>query len=133
MPAAYTITRWALAVIWLYHGLVPKLIFRSSQEVMMNDRFLSFLSESAALNLSGLAEVAYAISLLVLFRNRYLVVPTIVFGIGATLALLAVFPRWFTDAFNPLSINFGIVILAWVNLVTHPGANSGGPSRPTTR
>jgi len=132
MPTSYTITRWALGAIWLYHGLVPKLIFRSPQEVMMNERFLPFWSENAALNLSGAFEVIYAVLLLVFFRNKYLVIPTIIFGTLATVALLVFFPSWFTAAFNPFSINLGIVVLAWLNLVTHPGTNSGGPSRRTT-
>jgi uncharacterized membrane protein YphA (DoxX/SURF4 family) len=114
----YALSRISLAVIWIYHGLVPKLLFSSQQEIDMNNRLLPFLSERTALVSSGISEVLYGLSLLLFFRIKGLVYPTLIFGTMATLALAVTLPHFFKDAFNPFSLNLAIITLAMINLVS---------------
>jgi uncharacterized membrane protein YphA (DoxX/SURF4 family) len=115
MNAAYIISRITLALIWLYHGLVPKLIMASEQEVILNEAFLPFLSKQAALVSTGIIEVVYSLALLVLFRNRWLLLPSLVFSSVITVVLLIRFPELFGNAFDPFSINLAVFALALIN------------------
>ena len=122
MPTSYTISRITLALIWLYHGLVPKLILASEQEVMMNDALLPFLSSQVALVSTGIVEVVYALALVVCFRSRCLLWPTFVFSTVITVVLLIKMPSLFGDAFNPFSINLAVFGLALINWCSHKRA-----------
>lgn len=112
----YFITRISVSLIFLYHGLVPKLIYKNSQEILMNNTLIPFMSEGSALFYSGLFEVLYSIALIVFYRSKIIMYPTIVFSIMVTLALLVKLPHLFQNAFNPFSINFSILILAILNI-----------------
>ena len=112
----YFITRISVALIFLYHGVVPKLIYKNDQEILMNNTLMPFISEGSALFYSGLFEVVYSVALLVFYRSKLLMYPTIVFSIMVTLALIVKLPQLFQNAFNPLSINFAILILAILNI-----------------
>jgi hypothetical protein len=82
---------------------------------MMNNQFMPFLSEQFALYSSGIAEILYALLLLVFFNNKWLVVPAIVFSIVATVALFFALPELFHNAFNPFSTNLSLLVLALIN------------------
>ena len=99
------ISRLTLAVIWLYHGIVPKLIFRSEQEVLMNSVFMPFLEQEVALISTGILEIIYGILLLVCMNSKRLLYPAIGFSMVSTLAIFIELPELFTHAFNPFSIN----------------------------
>lgn len=114
----YLVSRLGLAGIWLYHGLVPKLLFGASQEVEMNTVFMPFVGEKAALISSGIAEVVFAILLLAFYRVRWFNYVTIAFGSVASLAILVALPHLYTEAFNPFSTNLAIVLLAVINLMS---------------
>jgi uncharacterized membrane protein YphA (DoxX/SURF4 family) len=115
MFTIYTISRVSLAIVFLYHGLVPKLLFANEQEILMNSTLMPFVGESAALLYSGIAEVLYGILLLVFFRNRFLLYPALFFSVAVTIPLLITLPSLFQNAFNPFSINLSVLALAWIN------------------
>jgi len=114
----YFITRISVSIIFLYHGLVPKLIFKSPQEVLMNDVLMPFVSKEGALLYTGIAEVVYSIALLVFYRSKLLMYPTMVFAVVGTLLLSVTLPDLFKDAFNPFSINLSIFTLALLNVLS---------------
>lgn len=118
MDRIYRLSRLGLAAIWFYHGLVPKLLFGSAQEVEMNSVFLPFVPEKMALVTSGIAEVVFAILLLVFYRARWPNYVTIVFGSLASVAILFALPHMYAEAFNPFSINLSIILLAMINLMS---------------
>ena len=111
----YFITRISVAIIFLYHGLVPKLLYKNSQEILMNNTLMPFVAEAPALLFSGIAEVLYAIALVVFYRSRALMYPTMVFSVLVTIALIFSLPGLFQNAFNPFTINLSIFVLALIN------------------
>jgi len=127
MNRVYFISRISLAIIWFYHGLVPKLIYPHSDEIMMNEKLIFFLSESTALIATGVGELIYAALLLVFYRSKILLYPTLFFGIMGTLVLLFTFPTLFVGAFNPFSINLSIVALALINLFSQSDSEKSKP------
>ena len=125
MKDIYAISRISIAAIFLYHGLVPKILFANNQEVMMNDALMPFVPERVALISSGIAEVVYAVLLLVFYRSKWLLYPAIVFATLVTPALLLVLPGLFENAFNPFSINLAVVTLCIINMKTREGLEPG--------
>ena len=103
------IPRITLAIIWLWHGLIPKLIFRSEQEVLMNDTFMPFIEKNTALISSGIMEIIYAILILIFWRSKSVIYPSILFSIGATAAIIVKLPHLMTDAFNPITLNLAVL------------------------
>lgn len=90
----------------------------------MNERLLPFIPETAALVGSGVAEILYAILLLIFFRSRWLMVPAIVFPALATVTLMVALPELFQYAFNPFSTNLSLFVLAGLN-VLQPAERKG--------
>ena len=111
------ISRLSLALIWLYHGLVPKILFKSEQEILMNSTFLPFLGEDFTLIASGILELIYAALLLVFFRSTKLLLPSIVFGVLATIAILIMIPELLQNAFNPFTTNLAVLALSVINWI----------------
>lgn len=112
----YDISRIGLALIWLYHGLIPKLLFASAQEVEMNEKLMPFLSENTALISSGIFEVLFGIAYLIFYREKRFNYISIAFPLIATVTLIFTHSHFFTLAFNPFSINLSLAFLAWINL-----------------
>jgi hypothetical protein len=110
------ISRYSLAAIFFYHGLVPKLLFKSEQEVLMNNAFLPFMEKDFALISSGIAEIIYALALVIFATNKKLLYPAMAFSILATIAIIIQLPQLMTHAFNPFSINLAVFSLALINL-----------------
>jgi len=110
------ISRYSLAIIFFYHGLVPKILYKSEQEVSMNNAFLPFLEKNFALISSGIAEVVYALCLVIFQKNKYLLFPAMGFSVLATIAIFVKLPELMTHAFNPFSINLAVFSFALINL-----------------
>ena len=104
--------RITLAIIFLYHGLVPKLLFKSEQEVLMNDTFMPFIEKNTALIGSGIAEIIYAVLILILWRSKTIFYPALLFSAAVTVALIIKLPELFIHAFNPFTLNLSVFILA---------------------
>lgn len=113
-----TLTRLTLVFIWIYHGLIPKLLFKNSQEVMMNDAFMPFVEENFALMSSGIMECIYGLALLFLFKNKWLLLPAMIFSQIATISIVIKLPELLVNAFNPTTLNLAVLVLAWINWIT---------------
>lgn len=112
------ISRLSLALIWFYHGLVPKILFKSDQEILMNNQFMPFLEKNFALISTGVLEIIYSIILVVCFHSKKVLYPSIVFSTFATIALLYKLPHLFTHAFNPFSINLAVCALSLISYIS---------------
>ena len=124
MNKIYILSRTTVAIIFIYHGLVPKLIFENSHEILMNNALVPFLPEKSALFISGIAEIIYGIFILVFFASKQLMYPAIIFSVLATLILLFVLPNLFQNAFNPFSINLSLLVLCVINVMSQTETES---------
>ena len=105
----YTLTRLTVVFVWLWHGLVPKLLFRSADELaMLHDAGL----RSAALPWIGAAEVALGFLGLILWRWRLYLLLSALAMIAALAAVALRSPRYLWAAFNPVTLNLGVFALA---------------------
>lgn len=115
------LARLALATVFIWHGLVPKILWLSPGEVAMiavhglPDHPLFAPPLIAAVG--GAAEVLLGVALLVVRRQRW---PLLVAGVALLALLLDVVllsPHLLIQAFNPLSTNLAALALcavAWL-------------------
>lgn len=114
----YAISRLSLALIFFYHGLVPKLMFGNEQEILMNLVMMPFVPERVALISSGVVEVILGVLFIVLYRNLILNYVVMLFAVSVSVAILIFLPELYQNAFNPFSINLSVVALGWINILS---------------
>jgi hypothetical protein len=111
--------RLALGLIWLYQGIVPKLLHQDSGELDIVGGSGAFAGREAEVLVAvGLGEIALGLLCVFLWRWRGL------FGVNIVLLLAlaggAAFsqPSVFLQPFNPTTLTLGMVALSVVGLLT---------------
>ena len=104
LAAAYSISRIGIAFIWLYHGLVPKLIFRHATELELVGKGPVIHSPETMVLIAGVGEVILGCLVLFFWRRKW---PAHVSVAGFALLLvgaLVLSPSHATHAFNPVTL-----------------------------
>ncbi len=124
------IARLGLAVVFFYHGLVPKLLFLSPEEVRMIEAHDWPLSTLRVAQAAGAAEIVLALCILLLRRSRW-PLWLAAFSLLALLVDVALFvPELLLGAFNPVSTNVAALALCAIALLGEQGAHEPRPVRP---
>jgi hypothetical protein len=114
----HVIARTALAAVFAYQAVVPKLLARNVDEVaMLSDIGVAPDVTHTAVIALGMLELAFAAVLLICWHRRWpasvclglMVIATAVVGLNS--------PRHFAAAFNPASLNLAIAALAAIDLL----------------
>jgi uncharacterized membrane protein YphA (DoxX/SURF4 family) len=114
----YTLARGATAFIWFYHGLVPKLLYHDKAELDLLSRIgTSPQNLSKAATLAGVAEIAFAFLLVVLWRQTWPLWLTVVLMMVGIPVVAASAPSYLTAAFNPVTLNISLAVLALIAIV----------------
>jgi uncharacterized membrane protein YphA (DoxX/SURF4 family) len=114
----HTISRVALAAIFIYHGLVPKLLTRNVDEIaMVRDAGLAAGVASSVVTALGIVELSFAAALLVAWHRRWPSVVCLASMLLATVAVAVNSPRYFSAAFNPFTLNLAVACLASIDLL----------------
>ncbi|MEX2670826.1 MAG: DoxX-like family protein [Phycisphaeraceae bacterium] len=114
----HAICRVTLALIFLYQGIVPKLVLQHEDELaMLRTSGLFDGREEAMLLAFGLGEVAFAVLLIALWRWRSLYIVTIVLLLALGLGALMTMPSIYVAPFNPLTLSVGMISLATLGWV----------------
>lgn len=114
------VARISLALIWIYQGLIPKMLFVDTSGEIETVTAAGVPSEwaRAALLIAGAIEALFGLALLVLWRMRALYL----FNIAALVALAATAtvarPEVFIWQFNPAALNLAMIALAAVGWVS---------------
>jgi hypothetical protein len=125
--AIHGITRVALAATFAWHGVVPKLVGPSPDEMSMVMRLGVSGSDAALLlRVMGVAEVAFAIAMVALWHRRWPAIACFGFAIASTTGVAATSPETLGHAFNPVTLNLGVACLALVDLLALPDAPDAG-------
>jgi uncharacterized membrane protein YphA (DoxX/SURF4 family) len=104
-----TTARLALALIFAYQGLVPKLIARHADEIaMLRDAGMPSDLVPATLTLIGVAEIFFALTLLYHWRRRWPARVALGLMALATLGVSLRSPGYLEAAFNPISRNLAL-------------------------
>ncbi|EZH81468.1 DoxX family protein [Ectopseudomonas composti] len=115
------LARLALALVFIWHGLAPKILWLSPDEVAMIAAHglpgLPLFAPELIARAGGIAEILLGIALLTVRRRRW---PLLVAGAVLLVLLLDVVllsPHLLIQAFNPLSTNLAALALcavAWL-------------------
>jgi len=119
----HAITRLSIAFIWIWQGLVPKLLFRHVDEremLLQTGLPLGLLPWIAA------GEILIGVLVLCTWRVRAIFIANAMAMVLASVVVVARSPSYLTAAFNPVTLNLGVFALAitgWLASKTLPSAH----------
>ncbi|MBJ7983708.1 DoxX-like family protein [Bacillus cereus] len=127
-----TMTYWLVcflvAFVWLYQGIVPKLMFTHSEEVKMLSALIGSNDSSIfILKIVGFLEIIWGVMWLLPFQKRKLFILHIVMLIGLTIVAGVTNITSFTEPFNPITLNFlliGLSIVGYMNSTNLPSSKN---------
>lgn len=126
----HIVARVVLALIFAYHGLVPKLLAPHTDEVnMLRDAGIAAEYTGAVLTLLGIAEILLALGLLLFWHRRW--PPWVCFSLmwPALIGVAVISPQYLGAAFNPVSLNLAVAGLAVIDLMVLRGVPSAARCR----
>ena len=116
---AYSLSRLVVTFVWLYQGLVPKLVYRSPDELrMLRNAGIPSSHLLTVVSALGCTEVCFALILIIFWKSLWPLRLTIMAMVFASLGVAAISPAFFTAAFNPLTLNVAVATLAIIGLRT---------------
>ncbi len=111
----YSVARLTVAFVWLYHGLVPKLLFHHPDELLpLLQGGMSADAALAVVNVAGILEVILAVALLGWWRSRRLLLLTIALMVFALVVVALTAPELLVAAFNLVTLNLSMIALSAV-------------------
>jgi len=116
------VARVGLALIFAYHGLVPKLLGPHADEMaMLRDAGIAAENTWTVLALLGIAELLLALCLLIFWRRRWPSLLCLGLIVLATIGVTVTSPRYLGAAFNPVSLNLAVGCLTVIDLLVLSG------------
>jgi hypothetical protein len=129
LAAVHAVARVTLAVVFLWHGLVPKLLFRHADELaLLRDSGLSAAAAMRVVMIVGVAEVVFGIALLLAWRVRWLFLLATLGMVMITPGILVGSPRFIPAAFTPVTLNLCVAVLGIIGWIAG-GAERQGDAR----
>jgi hypothetical protein len=113
--AIHAISRLGTAFVWLWQGIVPKLIFRDQDEQVMS--IAAGLSVSM-IPLIGWIEVLIGVCGIIFWRRRSYFYFNLAAMIVATAVISAFSPAYLAKAFNPIALNVAMALLSTAGWLT---------------
>ncbi|QGJ70938.1 Membrane protein YndG [Planctomycetales bacterium 10988] len=115
----HAISRFAVAVVWLYQGLIPKLIAVHSDELtMLTEAGISQTNAPFIAASVGILEALIGVYVLCCLRSRWPFVLTICLMVLATIGVFLNSPQYLMAAFNPISLNLLLATVSLIGLLT---------------
>ncbi|EDL56729.1 DoxX-like family protein [Gimesia maris] len=111
------LARMTVAFVWIYQGLIPKLIARHADELaMLADAGVAASVAPAFLIIAGMAEVVLGATVLICFHRRWPLVLTVLLMLLVTIGVAISSPQYLSAAFNPVSLNLLLAVVALLGL-----------------
>lgn len=118
MALIQALARFSVAFIFIYHGLVPKILLHHPDEMAMILRGGVPASIAPMLSsLAGVAEILFGL-LLLIWPSRWLHFLAIAGMVIAVVGVAITAPGYLGAAFNPVTLNFAVIVLAVIGLLT---------------
>jgi hypothetical protein len=115
MSLIHALARLGIAFTWMWQGLVPKLMFPSIDEKAMISATGLPLTLLPAI---GVFELAFAAATLWLWRWRPFFIVNSFLMFGALIAVSLQSPAYLVAAFNPVTLNAGMILLSAVGYLS---------------
>ena len=122
--------RATIAAVWIYQGLIPKLLFRHTGELaLLRGSGMVPGREEIALTAMGIGEVLFGVILLVFWRARSLLLVQVLLLIGLTAGALRGAPATFLAPFNPATLNLALAALSLIGFWAGADLPAARPNR----
>jgi uncharacterized membrane protein YphA (DoxX/SURF4 family) len=118
LSVSHLSARLGLAAMWIYQGLVPKLVSPEGEVALATAAGVPY--PERAVPLIGAIQIGFGLLLLVVPKWRWLYLVTALAMIPLTLAILLSSPDSFLAPFNPFGLNVVAAALGIVGYVTWP-------------
>jgi uncharacterized membrane protein YphA (DoxX/SURF4 family) len=115
LTLVHATARLSTAAIWIWHGLVPKLVYHHIDEQTM---LLQSGLPLTLLPIIGALEVLFGILILCTWRWRTIFAANAALMIAATIAVAINSPAYLKAAFNPVTLNAAVIALSLVGWLT---------------
>jgi DoxX-like family len=112
----YGISRVAIVAIWLWHGIVPKLLFPQADELHM---LTAHGLPAQLLPIVGALEVAFGLVGLLAWRWRGYFLITSAVMLLALASVVITTPEFLTHAFNPVTLNLAVIALSCIGYLAY--------------
>ncbi len=109
--AIYTLSRGAVAAAWIYQGLVPKLLGPHADEISLL-LAAGIDQPHFAASVFGILEVAFGVLTIVLWKQSWPLILTILTMVVALAQVAITAPAYLAAAFNPVTLNLLMVVCA---------------------
>lgn len=104
--------------MWVYQGVAPKLLGPHADELtLIRQAGVSGANAPVCAQLLGCGEVAFGLVMLFAFHRRWPLLLTVVFMIAATIGVAIHSASFLRAAFNPVSLNLAVAVLAGIGLL----------------
>lgn len=109
----------AVAFVWLWHGVVPKLAGPHRDELaMLADAGVAEPWVTRLTLAAGVVETAFGLAFLPLSRRRWPWLLTAALMVAAMIGVVATSPQVVAGAFGPVSLNLSVAALAVIGLLS---------------
>jgi DoxX-like family len=112
--------RVTLALLWIYQGLVPKLLVQDSGELLLAKATVGEALARPCVIGAGVAEIAIGVALLLLSRARTLVWASAIIVSMLTIVGTIATPHIAVTPFNSISLTGAMLALGAIVLQTMP-------------
>ncbi len=116
-----SIARLLIAFTFIYHGLVPKLLFVSPMERAMIEAHGSSFPFAWVSVFAGVAEIILGIILLTFRNSIWPIILAIMILIVLLIDVAIFYPSALTEAFNPVTTNLAVIGLCLIVLNEQKG------------
>ena len=130
----HTLSRITVAFIWLWHGLVPKLIVQHPDEYApLLGMGIDQSTAETIVMLSGWGEIVFGLLILILWKARWPFLLTIVAMSGLLLGVFFTSPELALGAFNPVTLNLLVIVVATIALLSSGKENASEHTTISTK
>lgn len=120
----HRLSRVSLAFVFIYHGLIPKILWLSKLELaMVNAHGVGLLSPAIS-RIGGVLEIILGISILALKKSLMPVYLSVALLTALLLDVSLTMPSLLIEAFNPVTINLVSLVMAYFIIITQPAQDS---------
>lgn len=118
--ALYALARVTLAAIWIYQGLVLKLLYADSGELdILRSSGLFVGWERRILTMVGLLEISFGLLLLACWHRARLLLLNVLVLVALAIGAAVSQPSVFTQPFNPPTLTLAMVALSFAGLLSY--------------
>ena len=113
---SYNISRFAIAFIWLYHGLIPKLIFQHATELELINKGPLVGTAETTLFSAGVGEVVIGLCVLVCWNHVWPAYVSLAGFVMLLVASIVISPGHAVQAFNPVTLTVSAILFCLIQI-----------------